>query len=161
MTRLLAILLMALVGLAACGDDEGKPYLAFAGGGFVFNYRIGEAFYGFVAKPERALPEGALIEARFENPAGGDPIVVSHPARSGQLTYSFQTPPLKGIVADRDYRVELSLLDPASGKVYAAYAKTFRTGVSQADLPDKPLVLGPAYTPNPEADLPRPKPGGN
>jgi hypothetical protein len=148
----LALLFAAALGLSACGEDTSKPYLVFAGGGFVFNYRLGEAFYGFVATPARALPEGSLIEARFEDPAGGGQIVVSHPARAGQLRYSFQTPPLTGIRAGRDYKVELRLIDPGNGKVYAAYSNAYRTNVDQSDLPTKPLVVGPAYTPNPKYD---------
>ncbi len=61
--------LAAALFLTACGEDPNAPYLNFAGGGFVFNYRNAEAFYGFVAKPVRTLPEGGSIEAQFEVPA--------------------------------------------------------------------------------------------
>lgn len=158
MPRATALLLLAALSLAGCGEDASKPYLVFAGGGFVYNYRIGEAFYGFVARPERTLPEGAVIEARFENPSGGDRIVVAQPAKAGQLQYSFKTPPLKGIRDGHDYQVELRVLNPETGGTYATYSKTFRTDVDQSTLPDKPLVLGPTYTPNPEATIPTQKP---
>lgn len=37
--------------LAGCSEDEAeKPYVEFAGGGFVFNYNIAEAYCGFVAR---------------------------------------------------------------------------------------------------------------
>ncbi len=157
MSRATALLLISLLALAGCGEDESKPYLAFVGGGFVYNYRIGEAFYGFVARPERTLPEGSVIEARFENPSGNE-IVVTQPAKAGQFQYSFQTPPLKGIKAGHDYQVELRVLDPKTKGTYATYSKTFRTDVDQSTLPDKPLVLGPTYTPNPEATIPSAKP---
>jgi hypothetical protein len=146
------VLCLPLLLLAACGEDTSKPYLTFKGGGFVFNYRIGEAFYGFVAHPERRLPEGAVLEASFEDPAGGPPMIVAHPAQAGQLQYVFESPPVKGVKPDRKYNVELKVLDPKTGKAYASYSKAFYTSVDQASLPDKPLVVGPVYTPNPEVD---------
>ncbi len=67
MLRKIIFVTFALL-LAACGEDANAPYLSFAGGGFIFNYRNAEAFYGFVAKPLRTLPEGGVIEAQFEVP---------------------------------------------------------------------------------------------
>lgn len=148
----LALLTVALFALVACEDDAGRPYLSFAGGGFIFNYRIGEAHYGFVLRPERRLPEGAVIEAELENPAGGPPFRSSLPVKSGQLQYVFQSPPVKGIQANREYTVTVRLYDPQSGADYARYGNVYRTNVDQASLPDKPLVVGPGYAKNPEVD---------
>jgi hypothetical protein len=144
--------LAALFLLIGCDGDKG-PYFSFAGGGFVFNYRIGEMYYGFVLKPERKLPEGSVIEARFEDPAGGPDIVLDTPTRSGQLQYMFRTPAVKGVKKDKDYRVETRLLDKPQGTVLASMSRTFRSTVEQSELPDKPLVVGPGYTPNPENDI--------
>ncbi|MGE0210415.1 MAG: hypothetical protein AB7S41_01855 [Parvibaculaceae bacterium] len=148
----LAAIAAAVLALAGCSEESDKPYLAIAGGGFVYNYRVGDAFYGFVAKPQRALPEGSVLEAKFENPSG-EPITETQKARQGQLQYTFQTPPLKGIRAGHPYTVSLRLLDPATGQAYATYEKAFHTDVDQSDLPDKPLVVGPGYAKNPEVDL--------
>ena len=134
--------------LAACGAEEG-PYLEFLGGGFVFNYRLAEADYGFVVKRLRRLPEGTVIEARLENPAGGEPFVIRETASWDRLEYVFRSPPLRGVRAGRDYRVEVRLLDPASGKEIAAYARTFRSDVDQAVLPERAPVVGPGYQPAP------------
>ena len=149
--RLAALGALSLA-LAGCWDDADKPYLAIAGGGFVYNYRVGDAFYGFVAKPQRALPEGSVLEATFENPSG-DPITERQEARSGQLQYSFQTPPLKGIRAGHPYRVSLRLLDAEGGRTLGQYGKSFHTDIDQSEVPDKPLVVGPGYARNPEVDL--------
>ena len=68
-------LLLAVLVMAGCSSESG-PYLELQGGGFIFNYRIAEATVGLVAVPVRALPEDATVEASFENPAGGPPIVL-------------------------------------------------------------------------------------
>ena len=152
MFPLSAILALSLV-LAGCNEGDTQPYLKFAGGGFIFNYRIGEAFYGFVAKPQKAIPDGAVLEARFEVPGSDQPFVQRQPARSGMLRYSFRTPPLHGIIKDHKYTAELRVLAPGDGTVLASYTHSYYTDVDQRSLPDKPLVLGPGYTPNPEVDI--------
>jgi hypothetical protein len=144
--------LAAVFLLIGCDGDKG-PYFSFAGGGFVANYRIGEVYYGFVAKPERRLPEGSVVEARLEDPAGGPEIVIDTPTRSGQLQYMFRTPPVKGVRKDKDYRVELRLLDGPQGAVLGSVSRTFRSAADQSELPDKPLVVGPGYMPNPDNDI--------
>lgn len=128
----------------ACSQDEG-PYLEFLGGGFVFNYRLAEAEYGFVVKRLRRIPEGTIVEARLENPAGGAPFVMRETATWDRLEYVFRSPPVRGVRAERDYRVEVRLIDPADGRVLAAYARAFRSDVDQAVLPERAPVVGPGY----------------
>lgn len=139
-----------LLLLAACdnGSDD-EPYIEFAGGGFIVNYRVADAYYGFIAHQKRRIPSGTLLIASFEDPAGGAPLVVEQTARWGQLDYSFRSPPLKGIVADRDYWVELRLVDPENKTVLATYRKAFQSSVDQTMVPDKPLTVGPGYKRNP------------
>ena len=151
---LIALVLCALIpALASCGDSEDRPYLEFIGGGFIFNYNIAEAYYGFVARVGRRIPEGTIIEARFEDPAGGPPIVVRQTAGASRIEYTFRTPAIDGITANRDYKVELRLLDPSSEAVIASYEKAFRSDVDQAMLPRQPTVIGPAYEPNPRSEF--------
>jgi len=139
--------LLALVLAGACSQDDG-PYLEFLGGGFVFNYRLAEADYGFVVKRVRRLPEGTVIEARLEDPAGGEPFVLRQSARWDQLEYVFRSPPVRGVKAGRDYRVEVRLLEPG-GRLLASYARTFRSDVDQEVLPERAPVVGPGYQPAP------------
>lgn len=134
-----------LAALAACDAGDG-PYLAFVGGGFIFNYRLATAEYGFVARVMRPLPPGCVLEAEFEDPAGGPPITVRKQARAQRRSYHFQTPPLTGIVANRDYRVVLRLLG-SDGAELARYERAFRSDVAQDVLPDAPPVVGPGYQP--------------
>ena len=139
--------LAAIALAAACSEpDPASPYLEFAGGGFVFNYRLATADYGFVARPRRRLPAEGQLEAVFENPAGGAPLVVREPVRAGRTQYVFRTPPLEGVRAGRDYRVELRVRD-AGGRVLASYARTFRSDADQGVLPARPPVVGPGYQP--------------
>ena len=141
--RGVASLFVAATFLIAC-DTTDKPYLAFAGGGFIFNYRLATADYGFVARVERRLPEGGVIEAQFENPAGGAPIVVKQDVRPGRRHYVFRTPPLEGVRANRDYQVVLRLRD-AGGTEIATYRTSFRSSADQSVLPESPPVVGPGY----------------
>ena len=133
---------------AACAGEDG-PYLEFLGGGFVFNYRLAEADYGFVVKRLRRMPEYAVLEARMEDPAGGEPFVVRQAAANDRFEYVFRSPPVRGVRAGRDYRVEVRLLGPG-GRVLATYARDFRSDVDQAVLPEKPPVSGPGYQAAPQ-----------
>jgi len=134
--------------LAGCVEDPNAPYLSFAGGGFIFNYRNAEAFYGFVAKPLRTLPESSVIEAQFEVPGRAEPAVSSEKVVQGKVQYSFKSPNLRGIVANHHYKAVMRLID-AQGKEVARYERTFHTDVDQSALPDQPLVVGPGYQKNP------------
>ena len=148
MMRKVILLTLGLL-LAGCGEDPNAPYLSFAGGGFIFNYRNAEAFYGFVAKPLRTLPESAVIEAQFEVPGSAEPAVSSEKVVQGKVQYSFKSPNLTGIVANHHYKAVMRLID-AQGKEVARYERTFHTDVDQATLPDQPLVVGPGYQRNPD-----------
>lgn len=146
------VLAAALVAmLTSCADDSDKPYLEFAGGGFIYNYRLATADYGFVVRRVRKIPQGTIIEAEFENPSGGAPILLRQTAQLTRLSYKFETPPVTGIKAGRDYQVEVRLIDPGNNEVFARYSKSFHAEVDQDILPEKPPVVGPGYQPNPEA----------
>jgi hypothetical protein len=148
MLRLAALTLALLV--AAC-EDASKPPLALAGGGFIFNYRIAEVFYGVSLKPQRRIAAGAVLEGEFENPAGGPNLIVRETLGEPKLVYALQTPPLKGVKAGKPYRVEVRLIE--GGKITGRVARTFTSDLDQEMLPEAPLTIGPGYTPNP--DLPK------
>lgn len=130
-----ALVLVLLLGLAGCGDADDTPYLKILGGGFIFNYRIGEAYYGVVVKAERRLPKGSVIEAEFEDPGGGEPIIQRQDVHFGRTEYLFRTTGLRGVRKDRPYRVTVRLRRAGSGAVVAKLSRTFRSSVSQAHLP--------------------------
>jgi hypothetical protein len=130
--------------LAACVDQS--QYLELAGGGFVFNYRNAEATYGIILVPRRDPPPGAIIEVTFENPAGGEPIVLARPARGGGRI-EFETPALAGVVRDRPYHVAV-LLKAADGAALQRLEKDFVSQLDQSVLPERPLAIGPGYQQN-------------
>jgi hypothetical protein len=131
----LALVLPLGLLLIGCGDSEDTPYLEFLGGGFVFNYRVGEAYYGFVVKARRRLPSGSVVEAEFENPSGGKPFIRKQAADFGRSEYAFRSPALHGVKKDRPYRVTVRLRKSDAGSVIAAYSRSFRSSLSQAALP--------------------------
>jgi hypothetical protein len=144
-SRRLVLLLAISSLLTGCGDDASTPYVEFVGGGFIFNYRTANHYYGFVVRPKKPLPEGSKLEARFEVPGGGPEQVIEQPSRPGQLQYVFQTGDLDGIVKDHPYKATLRIIDGTTGAEIARYEKTFRTEVDQSALPEDPLVVGPGY----------------
>lgn len=150
------VLPVALAGvllLSACADSADQPWVAFEGGGFVFNYRVAEAYYGVNIRPMRHLPDGTVIQVSFEDPAGGPPILSRFTVKGPELRYSVRTPGLTGIKAHRPYRVELSVLEAATGNVLGRYEKSFSSSADQSELPSAPLVIGPGYKRNPDSDL--------
>ncbi len=146
------IALVVLIGLlAGCGDNADRPWIAIEGGGFIFNYRIAEVFYGVSVKPLRSLAPGTVLEGEFENPAGGAPLIVRETINTARLSYAMRTPPLLGVKAGKAYRVEIRVLDVDGAKVLGRVSRTFKSDLDQSANPEKPLTIGPGYTPNPDA----------
>jgi hypothetical protein len=147
MRRLIALTVLgAAASLAACSDDS--SYVVVSGGGIMFNYRIAEATAGIVAEVARVLPEGGSIEASFENPAGGDPIVEKKRVTEDRRRFSFVTPPLTGIKADTDYQVVVRVLDADGSELQRVETKV-HSDLDQSILPKVPLTVGPGYARNP------------
>ncbi|MFO1123385.1 MAG: hypothetical protein U1F47_13860 [Hyphomicrobiales bacterium] len=137
-------LLLAAGLLAGCDDDVAGPYLDYAGGGFIFNYRTANHYYGLVVRQKRPLPEGSTLEVHFEVPGGEE--VQRERVTGERLQYKFQTGDLSGIQPGHPYKAVVLLLD-VNGKEIARLEHSFSTAVDQSKLPDKPLVKGPGYEP--------------
>ena len=70
-------LLVAMLALGACRDTGGEgEYFQIDGKLFVFNYQVATATYLVNLRPLQPIGEGQTAVASFENPAGGEPIVV-------------------------------------------------------------------------------------
>ena len=147
---LAAALLVAAFGLSACRETgaEGE-YFQIAGKLFIFNYRVATATYLVNLKPVRPVGDGQTAIATFDNPDGGEAIVVRQKIWPKLEKTTIESPPLRCVVKDRPYSVVIRIED-ASGRLLQTIETTMTSTEDQTVLPDRPLVVGPAYTPNPE-----------
>ncbi len=139
--------LFALGWLTRENPDD-KPYLKILGGGFMFNYRVADVFYGFTAEVERPLPTGSIIEASFEDPAGGPAHVVRQRVGTETERYSLRSPSLRGVQAGKPYTVAIRVMDRDAGNVIWQDDVIFRSQISDKVVPDRPLTVGPGYARN-------------
>jgi hypothetical protein len=133
--------------LSGCWEASGPAdYLKIIGGGLNFNYRYSQAFMIVVGKQVTPLPEGSTLEAAFQVPGSDTPQIVRSARIEGKLVYKLQTEPVLGIVKGGKYQVTLRLLDK-DGKELDRDETVYTSDVDQSTLPTKPLVDGPAYSP--------------
>jgi hypothetical protein len=144
------LLLAGLFALGACRESGGEgEYFETAGKLFVFNYRVATATYLVNLKPLKPVGDGESVVATFENPAGGEPIVVRQKIWPRMDKTTIESPPLRCVVKNRPYAVTIEIMGP-DGTVMQTIKTTMISSEDQAILPDRPLVVGPVYTPNPE-----------
>ena len=157
-SALLALAIVGLVAVSACRESGGKgEYFAIGGKIFVFNYRVATATYLVNLVPLQPVEEGQTAVASFEDPAGGEPIVVRRKIWPNMAKTTIESPPLRCVVKDRPYKVSIAIEGP-DGSVRQTIETTMASSEDQSLLPDKPLVVGPLYTSNPEL---KGNPGGD
>ncbi len=141
--------IIIVLSLAGCQrkDDEGPTQLT--GRLFVFNYRVASATYMITLKKIAPIPEGTTAIAEFENPAGGDPLVVNQKIYTFWDKITLESPDLRCVRKDRPYSVSIKLVD-ASDKTIQTIKTEVKSDLDQTVLPTKPLVVGPVYTANPD-----------
>lgn len=147
--KALAVAMLAAAALAGCRDSDEAEHFALDGKLVVFNYRVATARFLVNLKHLRMPGEGEVAVATFENPAGGEPLEVREKIWPAASKTTLTTPPLRCIVKDRPYTVAIRIED-SSGKSIQTIDTTVTSSEDQTLLPDKPLVVGPLYTPNPE-----------
>ena len=76
MIRPFLILLPLALLLAACQRETGPDPLKLSGKMFVFNYRLAYATYMVTLERTEPVPDGSVVKAEFENPAGGAPLTL-------------------------------------------------------------------------------------
>lgn len=149
-TGLSAGALVALLAVAGCRESGGEgEYFVLDGKIFVFNYRVATATYLVNIKPVKPIGAGEVAVASFEDPAGGEAIVVREKIWPNAAKTTINSPPVLCIVKDRPYKVSIRIED-AKGGLMQQIETTVTSGQDQTDLPDRPLVTGPLYQPNPE-----------
>lgn len=142
-TRIRAV--MAAVGLAVSAtvagcDDPAQPGLAIEGGGFIFNYREADVTYGIAVKPLRRFAAGTVLEAQFDDPAGGPALTVIEPLHGKALSYALKTPPVYGVKVDTPYKV-IVRAKSAAGVELARVERTLRSDLDQSIMPDRPVEI--------------------
>lgn len=153
-SRILAATATVLALLLAAGwltreVPASKPYLKILGSGFIFNYRVADVYYGFTVLVQRPLPTGSIIEATFEDPAGGTGHVVRTRVGTDTARYSLRSPPVRGVEKDKPYKVAIRVLDREERAVLWRDSVSVRSQVGDAVVPDRPLTVGPGYARNP------------
>lgn len=144
-----AALALATLSLGACRDTGEEGYFAVSGRLFEFNYRLAVATYVITLNPLKPLDDGNVAVVSFENPAGGEPIVVEQKIWPKLRHVTLESPPLTCVVKDKPYAVSIRIEGP-DGRLMQTLDTTVTSSLDQSILPDKPLVVGPAYDPNPE-----------
>jgi hypothetical protein len=147
---ILSGLAAALLIASGC-RDEGRSGNLFEISGklFVFNYRVATATYLVTLKPVAPLPEGLKAVAVYENPAGGEPITNEQKIWPKLEKTVLESEPLRCVVKGHPYAVEIRIEDEA-GTILQRIDTTLTSNLDQEVLPDRPLVVGPIYTPNPD-----------
>ena len=146
------------IGLAMREPVGDKPYLRIAGASFIFNYRVAEVFYGFTAEVQKPVRNLSLLEAVFEDPGGGPPILVSERLNPRTKRYSLRTPPVRGVEKDRPYRVTVRLIQNGDNAILFEDELTVRSQIADVVVPERPLTVGPGYARNPALDTGAPAP---
>jgi hypothetical protein len=146
----LAGLLVASAALDACRDEGGDgEYFAVSGRLFEFNYRLARATYIVTLNPLQPMDGSQTAVGTFENPAGGEPIVVRQKIWPKLSHVTLESPPLTCVVKDKPYAVKITIED-ANGSVVQALDTTVTSSLDQSILPDRALVVGPVYELNEE-----------
>ena len=155
MKRLLlaAPLLASALLLGACQREAKDGITEISGKMFVFNYRIATATYMLTLARKAPLPENGSVETEYENPAGGAPIVEVSKIYPFWEKIVLESPPIHCVVKDKRYGVKIRILD-ADNKLLQSLETTVVSDIDQTILPAKPLVVGPAYTKNPDLQKP-------
>ncbi|HEY6630589.1 MAG TPA: hypothetical protein VIZ90_03970 [Rhizobiaceae bacterium] len=147
---ILAVALLGSLGVAACRESGGEgEYFRIDGKIFVFNYRVATATYLVNLAPLRPVEAGQTAVVSFEDPAGGEPLVVRQKIWPKMPRTTIESPPLRCVVKGRPYAISIRI-EGSDGAVRQTIETTLASVDDQSILPDRPLVVGPLYTPNPE-----------
>lgn len=143
------ILLPLLLSLAACQRETGPDPLKLTGKMFVFNYRLAYATYMVTLDRTEPVPEGSVVRAEFENPAGGAPLTLERKLFANLTRVALESPDISCVKKGVPYKVAIRVVGP-DGAVLQSLETQVTSNVDQSILPAKALVVGPGYDKNPE-----------
>jgi len=144
-----ALMMAAALALGACRDTGKEALFEITGRLVVFNYREAMLTYIVTLKPLKPIEAGQVAVTTMDNPAGGEPLVFSQKLFPGHTKVTIESPPLECVVKDRPYKVSIRI-EEADKTVLQDIETTMVSAQDQDMLPDRPLVVGPGYDPNPE-----------
>lgn len=143
------VVILALL-LAACQREGGDEPLVLSGKLFVFNYRLAYATYLVTLDRAQPVPEGSVVRAEFENPAGGAPLTLERRLFAHQQRVVLESPDVTCVKKDRPYKVSIAVVAPGGGTLQRLETTVTSSADQSGTLPAKALVVGPAYEKNPE-----------
>lgn len=149
MRKLWLILLPLLLSLAACQRETGPDPLKLTGKMFVFNYRLAYATYMVTLDRTGPVPEGSVVRAEFENPAGGAALTLERRLFANLARVALESPDISCVKKGVPYTVAIRVVGP-DGTVLQSLETQVTSNVDQSVLPAKALVVGPGYDKNPE-----------
>ncbi|MBP1882761.1 lipoprotein [Sinorhizobium mexicanum] len=149
MNRIIISALLAAAVLAGCQRETGPDPLKLTGKMFVFNYRLAYAAYMITLNKSEPVPDGSVVVARFENPAGGEALTLERKLFPKLDKVVLESPEISCVKKERPYTVTIEVKGP-DGAMLQKLETTVTSDVDQDVLPAKPLVEGPAYDKNPE-----------
>ncbi|MGB8817636.1 MAG: hypothetical protein WCC66_06910 [Rhizobiaceae bacterium] len=144
-----AIVLAAILAVGGCREQSPDDYVSLTGKVFIFNYRVATATYVVTLGKLKPIPDGATVTGQFENPDGGEPHVVLQKIWPDVQKIVLESPALTCVRKDRAYKISVVIKD-GDGKALQQVDTTLTSTLDQDILPDRPLVVGPVYTPNPD-----------
>ncbi|MBP1874482.1 hypothetical protein J2Z19_004208 [Ensifer adhaerens] len=150
MTRTIALLaaMTATLLMAGCQRETGPDPLKLTGKMFVFNYRLAYATYMITLSKLEPVPEGSIVVATFENPAGGEPLTLTRKLFAKLEKVVLESPDITCVKKERPYAVTIEVKGPA-GQALQTIETTVTSDIDQDMMPAKALVEGPAYDKNP------------
>ncbi|MBB4185139.1 hypothetical protein GGE07_001768 [Sinorhizobium terangae] len=149
MKRVILSALFAAAVLAGCQREAGPDPLKLTGKMFVFNYRLAYAAYMITLNKTEPVPDGSVVVARFENPAGGEALTLERKLFPKLDKVVLESPDITCVKKEKPYAVTIEVRGP-DGATLQKLETTVVSDVDQDIMPAKPLVEGPAYDKNPE-----------
>ena len=146
---LIAFALLLAPLLAACQRETGPDPLKLTGKMFVFNYRLAYATYLVTLEQMAPLPDGTVVKAEFENPAGGAPLTLERRIFPNLPKVVLESPDVTCVKKARPYKVTIAVVGPDGGTLQSIETQV-TSSADQSILPAKALVVGPGYDKNPE-----------
>lgn len=147
--RISAVLpiLAILAGQTGCQRPATDNLFELNGRMFIFNYRIAYATYVITLLRVRDIEDGMRFVATFENPAGGNALVVERKIFPAQAKLVIESPHIECVRKERPYGFEVKIFDAAGGLIQSLEGKV-KSSLDQSILPALPLTKGPAYDRN-------------